>query len=126
LRRFSGVSYNGSQRSCAIVDPFGKHRTELVAEAVMNNIVERVARALCSEWGDDPNAPVDWGPLGCRQGAKWETFQCDAIVAIKAYNEALAAEGFFIAREVPPAAGRRRRNAADLAEIDRGSLGLAN
>ena len=92
----------------------------------MNNIVERVARALCTEWGDDPNAPVDWGPLGRSQGAKWETFQSDAIVAIKAYNEALAAEGFFIAREVPVGAGPRRRNAADLAAIDRTSLGLAN
>ena len=92
----------------------------------MNTLVERVARALCVEWGDDPNAPVDWGPLGRSQGAKWETFQSDAIVAIKAYNEALAAEGFFIAREVPVAAGRRRRNAANLADIDRNSLGLAN
>ena len=92
----------------------------------MNNIVERVARALCTEWGDDPNAPVDWGPLGRSQGAKWETFQPDAIVAIKAYNEALAAEGFFIAREVSVAAGQRRRNAANLADIDCSSHGLAN
>ena len=92
----------------------------------MNNIVERVARALCVEWGDDPDAPVDWGPLGRSEGAKWETFQCDAIIAIKAYNEALAAEGFYIVREVPVAAERRRRNAADLADIDRSSLGLAN
>ena len=92
----------------------------------MNNIVERVARALCTEWGDDPNAPVDWGPLGRSQGAKWETFQSDAIVAINAYNEALAAEGFYIVREVPVTARRRRRNAADLADIDRSSLGLAN
>jgi len=92
----------------------------------MNTIVERVARALCTEWGDDPNAPVDFGPLGRSQGAKWETFQCDAIVAIKAYNEALAAEGFFIAREVPATAGRRRPNAADPAFIDRDTLGLAN
>ncbi len=96
------------------------------AESVMNNIVERVARALCAEWGDDPDAPVDWGPLGRSPGAKWETFQSDAIVAIKAYNEALAAEGFFIAREAPVAAGRRRRNANDLADIDRSSHGLAN
>jgi hypothetical protein len=95
-------------------------------EAVMNNIVERVARALCTEWGDDPNAPVDWGPLGRSEGAKWETFQCDAIVAIKAYNEALAAEGFFIAREVPVAAGQRRRKTTELFDIDRDSLGLAN
>ena len=92
----------------------------------MNNIVERVARALCVEWGDDPDAPVDWGPLGRSEGAKWETFQCEAIVAIKAYNEALATEGFYIVREVPVAAERRRRNAADLADIDRSSLGLAN
>ncbi len=92
----------------------------------MNTIVERVARALCTEWGDDPNAPVDWGPFGRSQGAKWETFQSDAIVAIKAYNEALAAEGFFIAREVPAAAGCSRRNGGDAAEIDRSSLGLAN
>ncbi len=91
----------------------------------MNYLVERVARALCVEWGDDPNAPVDWGPLGCRQGARWETFQSDAITAITAYNEALAAEGFFIARETPLAGGRRRR-VSDFAEIDRGSLGLAN
>jgi hypothetical protein len=92
----------------------------------MNNIVERVARALCAEWGDDPNAPVDWGPLGRSEGAKWETFQSDAVVAIKAYNEALAAEGFFIAREVLAATGRRRRSDADIANIDRGGLGLAN
>ncbi len=92
----------------------------------MKSIVERVARALCAEWGDDPDAPVDWGPLGRSQGAKWETFQSDAIVAIKAYNEALAAEGFFIAREVPPAAGGRRRKAGKLFEMDRDNLGLAN
>ena len=92
----------------------------------MNKLVERVARALCVEWGDDPNAPVDWGPLGCRQGARWEIFQCEAIFAIKAYNEALAAEGFFIAREAPVAAGQRRCNAAGLADIDLSSLGLAN
>ena len=92
----------------------------------MNKIVERVARALCTEWGDDPNAPVDWGPLGCRQGAKWETFQCDAIVAITAYNEALGAEGFYIVREVPVAPRQRRHNAAGLADIDLSSLGLAN
>ncbi len=91
----------------------------------MNKFVERVARALCVEWGDDPNAPVDWGPLGCRQGAKWETFQSDAIIAIEAYNEALAAEGFFLIRENPVAGGRRGR-AADFAKMDRGSLGLAN
>jgi len=92
----------------------------------MNTIVERVARALCTEWGDDPNAPVDWGPLGRSQGAKWETFQSDAIVAIKAYNEALAAEGFFIAREVPAETGRRCGKATDYSEMDRSSLGLAN
>ncbi len=91
----------------------------------MNNFVERVARALCVEWGDDPNAPVDWGPLGCRQGARWETFQSDAIIAIEAYNEGLAAEGFFIVRETP-LAGEPRRRAADFAKIDRGCLGLAN
>ena len=92
----------------------------------MSTIVERVARALCTEWGDDPDAPVDWGPYGRRQGAKWETFQSDAIVAINAYNEALAAEGFFIVREVPAAAARRRRKATDLFEIDRDNFGLAN
>jgi len=92
----------------------------------MNTIVERVARALCAEWGDDPNAPVDWGPFGRSQGAKWETFQCDAIVAIKTYNEALAAEGFFIVREVPPPAGRCGRNGGDPVGIDRSSFGLAN
>ncbi|HSG94901.1 MAG TPA: hypothetical protein VLA28_05240 [Afifellaceae bacterium] len=96
------------------------------AEAVMNDIVERVARALCAEWGDDPNAPVDWGPFGCSQGAKWETFQSDAIVAIRAYNEALAAEGFFIAREVPVAADRRRQKTTELFDVDRSSLGQAN
>ena len=92
----------------------------------MNAFVERVARALCAEWGDNPDAPVDWGPFGASPGAKWETFQAEAIAAIVAYNEALAAEGFFIAREVPPSVGRRHRIGARFTDFERDNLGHAN